>query len=60
MFGEKYDFSTTWRLFGTADPLERVKRVRTPATVAARWSADEARCADCARSICCIAKARGP
>jgi uncharacterized protein YbbC (DUF1343 family) len=21
MFGEKYDFSTTWRLFGTADPL---------------------------------------
>ena len=43
MFGEKYDFSTTWRLFGTADPLERVKRGEDPATVAARWSADEAR-----------------
>jgi uncharacterized protein YbbC (DUF1343 family)/CubicO group peptidase (beta-lactamase class C family) len=43
MFGEKYDFSTTWRLFGTADPLERVKRGEDPAAVAARWSADEAR-----------------
>jgi uncharacterized protein YbbC (DUF1343 family)/CubicO group peptidase (beta-lactamase class C family) len=43
MFGEKYDFSTTWRLFGTADPLERVKRGEDPAAVTARWSADEAR-----------------
>jgi uncharacterized protein YbbC (DUF1343 family) len=43
MFAEKYDFSTTWRLFGTADPLERVKRGEDPAAVAARWSADEAR-----------------
>ena len=43
MFGEKYDFSTTWRLFGTADPLERVKRGEDPTTVTARWSADEAR-----------------
>ena len=43
MFGEKYDFSTTWRLFGTADPFERVKRGEDPAAVAARWSADEAR-----------------
>jgi uncharacterized protein YbbC (DUF1343 family) len=42
MFGEKYDFSTTWRLFGTADPLERVKRGEDPAAVAARWTADEA------------------
>jgi len=43
MFGEKYDFATTWRLFGTADPLERVKRGEDPSAVAARWTADEAR-----------------
>jgi uncharacterized protein YbbC (DUF1343 family)/CubicO group peptidase (beta-lactamase class C family) len=43
MFGGKYDFSTTWRLFGTADPLERVKRGEDPAAVASTWTADEAR-----------------
>jgi len=43
MFGEKYDVATTWRLFGTADPLERVKRGEDPAAVAAKWTADEAR-----------------
>jgi len=43
MFSEKYDFSTTWRLFGTADPLERVKRGEDPSAVAARWTADEAK-----------------
>jgi uncharacterized protein YbbC (DUF1343 family)/CubicO group peptidase (beta-lactamase class C family) len=43
MFGDKFDPSTTWRLFGSADPIERVKRGEDPAAVAARWSADEAR-----------------
>jgi uncharacterized protein YbbC (DUF1343 family) len=43
MFGDRYDFSTTWRLFGTAEPLERVKRGEDPAAVASRWTADEAR-----------------
>lgn len=43
MFGDKYDFETTWRLFGNADPLERVKRGEDPAAVAARWTDDEAR-----------------
>jgi uncharacterized protein YbbC (DUF1343 family)/CubicO group peptidase (beta-lactamase class C family) len=43
MFGGQYDMATTWRLFGTADPLERVKRGEDPAAVASRWTADEAR-----------------
>ena len=43
MFGDKYDVANTWRLFGSADPLERVKRGEDPAAVAARWTADEAR-----------------
>ena len=43
MFGDKYDVANTWRLFGSTDPLERVKRGEDPAAVAARWTADEAR-----------------
>ena len=43
MFGDKYDYSNTWRLVGSADPLERVRRGEDPATVAAKWTADEAR-----------------
>jgi uncharacterized protein YbbC (DUF1343 family)/CubicO group peptidase (beta-lactamase class C family) len=43
LFGDKFDPSTTWRLFGTADPIERVKRGEDPAAVAARWASDEAR-----------------
>jgi uncharacterized protein YbbC (DUF1343 family)/CubicO group peptidase (beta-lactamase class C family) len=43
LFGDKYDVQNTWRLFGSAEPLERVKRGEDPATVAAAWTADEAR-----------------
>ena len=43
LFGAKYDVQNTWRLFGSADPLERVKRGEDPATVASAWTADEAR-----------------
>jgi uncharacterized protein YbbC (DUF1343 family)/CubicO group peptidase (beta-lactamase class C family) len=43
MFGDKYDFSNTWRLVGSPDPLERVRRGEDPAAVAAKWTADEAR-----------------
>ncbi|MBY0494824.1 MAG: DUF1343 domain-containing protein [Cyanobacteria bacterium] len=43
LFGGKYDVATTWRLFGTADPLERVKRGEDPATVSSQWTSDEAR-----------------
>ena len=43
MFGDKYDFANTWRLVGSADPLERVKRGEDPAAVSAQWTADEAR-----------------
>jgi uncharacterized protein YbbC (DUF1343 family)/CubicO group peptidase (beta-lactamase class C family) len=43
MFGDQYEMSTTWRLFGSADPLERVKRGEDPAAVSAKWTADEAR-----------------
>ena len=43
LFGGKYDFVNTWRFFGSADPLERVKRGEDPATVASSWTADEAR-----------------
>lgn len=43
MYGDQYDMSTTWRLFGNAEPLERVKRGEDPAVVAAKWTSDEAR-----------------
>jgi hypothetical protein len=43
MFGDKYDFSNTWRLVGSADPLERIRRGEDPAAVSAKWAADEAR-----------------
>lgn len=43
MFGEKFDPSTTWRLFGTPEPIERVKRGEDPAAVSAKWTADEAK-----------------
>lgn len=43
LFGEKFDLQNTWRLFGSAEPLERVKRGEDPAAVASAWTADEAR-----------------
>lgn len=43
MFGDKFDPSTTWRLFGTPEPIERVRKGEDAATVAAKWTADEAR-----------------
>lgn len=43
MFGDKFDLSTTWRLFGRPEPLERVRRGEDAATVASAWTADEAR-----------------
>lgn len=43
LFGDKFDPSTTWRLFGSADAVERVRRGEDPASVAAGWAVDEAR-----------------
>ena len=43
MFGGKFDPSTTWRLFGTPEPIERVRKGEDAATVATKWTADEAR-----------------
>jgi uncharacterized protein YbbC (DUF1343 family) len=43
LFGDKYDFATTGRLFGSQESLERVKRGEDPAAVAGSWTADEAR-----------------
>ena len=43
MSGDKFDPSTTWRLFGTTDPIERVRKGEDPASVSAKWTADEAR-----------------
>ena len=43
MYGDKLDLSTTWRLFGSADAIERVKRGEDPASASAKWSADEAK-----------------
>jgi uncharacterized protein YbbC (DUF1343 family)/CubicO group peptidase (beta-lactamase class C family) len=43
MYGDKFDLSTTWRLFGSADAIERVKRGEDPASASAKWSADEAK-----------------
>ena len=43
MFGDKFDPSTTWRLFGTPEPIERVRKGEDAATVSAKWTADEAR-----------------
>jgi uncharacterized protein YbbC (DUF1343 family) len=43
MFGDKFDPATTWRLFGTAEPIERVRKGEDAATVASKWTADEAR-----------------
>ena len=43
MFGDKFDLSTTWRLLGKPEPLERVRRGEDAATVASAWTADEAR-----------------
>jgi len=43
MFGDKLDLSTTWRLLGKPEPLERVRRGEDAAAVASAWTADEAR-----------------
>jgi uncharacterized protein YbbC (DUF1343 family)/CubicO group peptidase (beta-lactamase class C family) len=43
MFGDTFDLSTTWRLLGKPEPLERVRRGEDAATVASAWTADEAR-----------------
>jgi uncharacterized protein YbbC (DUF1343 family)/CubicO group peptidase (beta-lactamase class C family) len=43
LFGDKFDPLTTWRLFGTPEPIERVRRGEDAAAVASRWTADEAR-----------------
>jgi uncharacterized protein YbbC (DUF1343 family) len=43
MFGDKFDPLTTWRLFGTPEPIERVRKGEDAATIAAKWTADEAR-----------------
>jgi uncharacterized protein YbbC (DUF1343 family)/CubicO group peptidase (beta-lactamase class C family) len=43
LFGDQYQLANTHLLVGSQDSLERVKRGEDPATVVARWSADEAR-----------------
>jgi hypothetical protein len=43
LFGDKFDPANTWRLFGTAEPIERVRKGEDAATVASKWTADEAR-----------------
>ena len=43
MFGDKLDLANTWRLFGNAEPLERVRRGEPAAAVYAKWTDDEAR-----------------
>jgi hypothetical protein len=43
LFGDKFDPSTTWRLFGTPEPIERVRKGADAAAVTSAWTADEAR-----------------
>ena len=43
LFGDKYELGNTDRLLGSRESFERVRRGEDPATVAATWSAAEAR-----------------
>jgi uncharacterized protein YbbC (DUF1343 family)/CubicO group peptidase (beta-lactamase class C family) len=43
LYGDKFQPSTTWRLFGSAEPIERVMRGEDAASVASKWTADEAK-----------------
>ena len=43
LYGDKYDPNNMWRLVGTEELVTRVRQGTDPATLAAQWSADEAR-----------------
>ena len=43
LYGDKYQPNNMWRLIGTEEIVERLKQGGDPATIASRWSADEAR-----------------
>ena len=43
LYGEKYEPNNMWRLIGTEQLVARLRQGVDPATLAAQWSADEAR-----------------
>lgn len=43
MYAGKFDPSSTWRLFGSPEPIERVRRGEDASAVSATWTTDEAR-----------------
>ena len=43
LYGDKYDPSNMWRLVGSEQWVARVRQGADPATLAAQWTADEAR-----------------
>ncbi|HXE79501.1 MAG TPA: exo-beta-N-acetylmuramidase NamZ domain-containing protein [Vicinamibacterales bacterium] len=43
LHGERYELRETWRLFGSREQLEALRRGATPESISERWRRDEAR-----------------